>query len=159
MANLSNYDAFIVLISYLRVLNMGYHHAHVNVSGPNYYGDHLLLQRLYEDESGIAEIDGIMEKTKANFAEPVSFGRVLMHVQNLYDKYELEQTLDSADPDSMFTILLKIEKDLQAYLTTMINSIGENAVFGADTEGILNLIQDTADKHQTNIYLIQQRLG
>lgn len=150
-------DGMLTLIAILRALNIGYHHAHVNVSGGNYYGDHLLLQRLYQEISSIDEIDGLMERLKGLFpTQSVRMGDVL----DLIDQeYEIISGIDAVgDNKQKFQALLRLEMRLQSVLTKVIQALEDGSIIGNGTDGTVNLLQGIADSHQTAVYLIQQRI-
>ena len=48
------------LLAKLEALSLYYQNIHWTVSGPNFYSDHLLAERLYSAANGL--IDGVAEK-------------------------------------------------------------------------------------------------
>lgn len=150
-------DQLYRVVGILRSLNLLYHHLHVNAEGPPYYGDHLLLQRLYEGEdsgeeagtSPIDEIDAVMERIAGlTGGEPVSLGLVLEHM-NLYLKGTENGSLWQAQ---------RLEYKLQDQLESISSFLEGQRVLGPMKDGVLNLLQGVADAHQTNIYLLEKRL-
>jgi len=145
------------LIAALRVLNLAYHHAHTLASGPNFAGDHALLQRLYfgEDEDGadspILEIDTVMEKLQGLLPRaPLYADEIAFAVADAFQQNKAPDTVDGR-----FQQLLRFEKGLQGVLVDAI------AHFESEVPdpGVANMLQTIVDDRQTNIYLLQQRLG
>ena len=113
-------EFFYSLLGLLRLLQLAYHYTHVNTQGPFYYGDHLLLQRLYGAGEGspdlVGETDSLMERMKGlGFAGPVSLGDLLERLQALYGHFNLSGRIESTDPSSFFPALLDIEVELQKF--------------------------------------------
>lgn len=144
-------SALFDLIVLLRTLNLGYHHAHVNTKGRAYYGDHLLLQRLYTGNGGpnpITEIDGLMEQWKRlypqSMLDPAAMAVAVAHAA---------QPLARKSGEAAMRALLEMERTLGRRIANVLKSWpGEDA-------GLDNFLQGIADQHGTNIYLLQQRLA
>lgn len=144
-------SALFDLIVLLRTLNLGYHHAHVNTKGRAYYGDHLLLQRLYTGNGGpnpITEIDGLMEQWKRlypqSMLDPAAMAVAVAHAA---------QPLARKSGEAAMRALLEMERTLERRIANVLKSWpGEDA-------GLDNFLQGIADQHATNIYLLQQRLA
>lgn len=145
------------LIAILRALNLAYHHAHVNASGPTFAGDHQLLQRLYfgEDNNGapILEIDSVMERLRGldqdAQLDPTMIAEMSARI--------LE---DHFGEGANWQALLDLEVMLQAAIAELGEDLetGKTKVARRYLDGLVNLLQGIADRHQTNVYLIQQRL-
>lgn len=156
MARLSN--ELIEMIGILRALNLAYHHAHVNASGQNYYADHQLLQRLYfgeaNDGAPILEIDSVMERLRGLDPEaPMDPQAVAAWTSQLLG----EKFARGVNWRGLIELEVELEK-LIAGLGEAVES-GKVQVAPYLRDGLINLLQDIADKHETNIYLIQQRLA
>lgn len=151
------------IIAHLRALNLAYHHAHINAKGPTFYGDHLLLQRLYfgegEDDAGspILEIDAFMERLKGLFPE-----------QPLHPYATAEATASLLKPlanthtvEQGWQYLLHLENQLLEALAETTRAVEEKVAEerSARGDGLLDLLQGTANTHQGNVYLLQQRLA
>jgi len=147
------YTALAEIIAWLRGLNIAYHHAHTLAAGPNFAGDHELLQRLYFGDAGepILEIDGVMERLQGmDPGQPLEPRLVLAEAREM-----IPSNFATVTTDARWQLLLKMEQHLQALLIRGIEAFENDVV----DYGISNLMQTIIDKHQTNIYLIQQRLG
>jgi len=148
-------NAFYKVIGLLRLLNLAYHHAHINAKGESYYGDHLLLQRLYEEGSSIEEIDSVMERMKGLFPEvPVSLSTVLKEVEHYARQFKAYDASTGTNP---WPILIAIEMELQHQLDKAYKSVGEVKELAILDSGVANLLQGVADNHQKNLYLLQER--
>lgn len=148
------------LLTHLHALMFGYHVAHVNVRGANYYGDHLLLQRLYkgDDESDggtpLDEIDAVMEKWKGLMGPDA-------HLDAAMIAKEAALILGRAhmlSGDKLLRWFHSTEHDLQYLIKEILEKQAPPAI-GYESEGLSNLLQGIADRRQTNIYLLQQRLA
>lgn len=150
-------DGMMTIIAILRTLNMGYHHAHVNVKGSDYYGDHLLLQRLYTENASIDEIDSVMERLKGLYpTHLVKLGETLDRIDQ---EYEIISGIDSpGDNVEKFKALIKLEMRLQGVISKLVQALEDRSIVGNGTDGTLNLLQGIADTHQQNVYLINQRI-
>lgn len=120
---------------------------HNQISGPTYYGDHLLLERLYtamtEEIDELAErmvawvgpgavdnipvVEAMVRWLKAWAQEPDPFARAMLGEQAI--QAELQRTYDT------------------------IKSAGQMSL------GMDDMIMGMADEHEKAVYLIQQRLG
>lgn len=150
------------IVAQLRALNLAYHHAHINVRGSSYYGDHLLLQRLYfGEEAGapILEIDSFMERLRGLFPEaPLN---PLSVAQATAERLRPLQSLQEVN-NAYWHKLTRMEDELQIMLAATSRAVedrlAQDGRWSSRGDGLLNLLQDTADKHQVNLYLLQQRL-
>ncbi len=150
-------DGMMTIIAILRTLNMGYHHAHVNVKGADYYGDHLLLQRLYTDGSSLDEIDTVMERLKGLY--PTRLIQTGETLDRMEQEYEIISVIDSPGENiTKFQALVKLEMRLQGVIAKLVQALEDRSILGNGTDGTVNLLQDVADKHQGSIYLINQRI-
>ncbi len=158
-------EFFYSLLGLLRILQLAYHYAHTNTQGPSFYGDHLLLQRLYAGGDGspdlVGETDSLMERMKGlGLAGPVSLGDLVGRLQSLYSHFNLSGRIESSDPAHFFPALLDIEVELQKALTDFNTLLEGNPQLLVESNiGTLNLLQDIADIHQVNVYLLQQRIA
>ena len=139
------------LLAHLRALRQVYHTTHWNVSGGNYYGDHLLFQRLYAGEEGASlddQIDGLGERMVRYFgSETVSDSVILPMMQQIVSSaeaqrepirraYQMEQATHKA-----------IEDAYEALKAT-----------GHKTLGLDDFLMALADERDTVLYLLGQRL-
>ena len=149
--NASDVTALQRLLAHLRALRQVYHTTHWNVSGSNYYGDHLLFQRLYAGEEGASlddQIDGLGERMVRYFgSETVSDSIILPMMQQIVSSaeaqrepirraYQMEQATHKA-----------IEDAYEALKAT-----------GHKTLGLDDFLMALADERDTVLYLLGQRL-
>lgn len=134
-----------LLLSYLRALYGMYQHMHWKSDGENYYGDHLLYQRLYDDINH--EIDVVAEK---------SIG-LTGQLPSPKEDFDLSASLiahflhdDENDSDCFPDMSIVAENGLLDIIKDMMNS-------DETTDGLENLLQSIADKHEEHLYLLGQR--
>jgi len=139
-------NALSSVVAVLRAAQLLHHTHHWIMTGPQFYGDHLLLQRLYE---GIS-FDAVGEKT-------VCMGGSVCPIQqtqavgNLISKFATE----SEDPESLITASLAMEE----YVLEVIDQAkAQLEQEGNLSNGLDNLLQGIADSHETFVYLLKQRL-
>lgn len=119
---------------------------HWTVSGPNFYGDHQLFGRLYEGQDD--DIDTLGEKIVAFCGPDPVDAAYLTQLQGDYIK-----KWSSGEP---VKAALAAERDLQAIIKDVYEILDEKNEL---TLGLDNFLMAVADKHETHIYLLQQRLG
>lgn len=148
--NASDVAALQRLLAYLRALRQVYHTTHWNVQGSNYYGDHLLFQRLYAGEEGASlddQIDGLGERMVRYFGSgTVDDNVILPMMQQIVSShtepepirraYHMEQAAHKA-----------IEDAYEALKAT-----------GHKTLGLDDFLMALADERDTVLYLLGQRL-
>jgi len=110
------------------------------------YGDHLLFERLYGGIYG--EIDGLAEKMVATFGGGTVDAVPLNDIITGY----LRKWSATSGP---VTRALVAERDLQALLDSTLASFSS----GSLSTGMENFLQGIADAHETNLYLLGQRLA
>lgn len=126
---------------------------HWQVAGPTYYGDHLLFQRLYEDTDGF--VDGVAEKAVGTgtpmLVNPVlQSSQVSSFVATLYPGVvQLSET----------DMVIVSQNTVLAVLFLLGWAIKSLEYRGQLTNGIDNMLQGIADKHEEFAYLLQQRLA
>jgi DNA-binding ferritin-like protein len=134
-----------ILLSYLRALSEIYQHAHWESSGTNYFGDHLLYERLYNETSG--EIDGVAEKTigisgDSKIINPIEDSKITSQIVTKFTKGEF-------NPESFPEIAIAAEKELIKIIA--------NLMAAKPSDGVQNMLQGISDKHEGHLYLLQQR--
>jgi DNA-binding ferritin-like protein len=133
------------LLSYLRALSQMYQHMHWRVQGPNYYGDHLLYERLYDGVN--AELDQVAEKT---IGVSGNSDEISPNEDSGTAAKMLSSLISDDDPSDKYPELaIKAEKAL----VDMIKSL----MSGDTTDGVEDLLQGIASKHEEHLYLLQQR--
>lgn len=132
------------LLSYLRALSQMYQHFHWRSSGKNYYGDHLLYERLYGSVNG--EIDSVAEKTigvenDSDAIGPTSDAELTLKLLS-------EFTSDGDKPEDFAAQAIAAEHGLLKLVSGAMSDA---------SDGVQNLLQSIADTHEGHLYLLQQR--
>ncbi len=120
---------------------------HWSTKGRTFYTDHLLFERLYNESLEI--IDPLAERmmglgTPAILAH-VQAGLLLTFVQNC----GIART-----PEEMVSSSLRGELAILTLVNQVLTSFEQN---GTLTHGTSNLLEGVADKHESFVYLLQQR--
>lgn len=138
------YQTYQKTIATLRALYLYYQTAHWLSLGSQYYGDHLLFERLYT--ATLADVDIVGEKALGitQNDEAVSL------VKNLEMVTKIIGHMDHA-PDAFFSSALKLEK-------AFIKLCDDQVKNDANSEGVKNMFAGFEDKHEGHVYLLQQRL-
>lgn len=122
--------------------------AHWQSSGPTYYADHLLFQRLYKPID--KEIDSLGERAVGlgdpRLVCPITVASLAGDLLRAWGK---GHGLDS--PRRLVEMSLNAERSL---LEAIAAAMGQ----AAPSDGVQNLLQGIADTHEGNVYLLQQRL-
>jgi len=118
--------------------------SHWRAKGPNYYGNHLLFDRLYTDLT--EEIDTLAEKIVGYFGEDAVENTVISEKTNNW----LQKWSDIKDPVDR---AIQTEKDMQNIFKAAYERLKE-----ADdmSLGLDDFLMATANAHETNLYLLQQ---
>jgi DNA-binding ferritin-like protein len=136
-----------LLLSYLRAAHWLHWTSHWQVQGPTSYSDHLMLERLYN--SLTESIDTLAEKIVGEFGgdsvNPVEQSYFLIGFVNDIAKTE-KGPIDRA---------YKIEKSLQVILKKVYSKVQS---LGAMSLGLDDFIMALANQHDTNLYLLVQRI-
>ena len=127
--------------------------SHWQSRGSNSYGDHLLFERMYGDVKD--EIDGIAEKMVA-FYGVASVDPLIIQGYSLKfletQQGGLAGDFHTGDP---IANALSIERKLQGALEIVYQQLETG---GKLSLGLDNFLQGIADKHETHIYLLEQRM-
>ena len=133
------------LLATLRAVHFIHWTGHWQVKGNPYYGDHLLLQRLYEGIDN--EIDTLAEKLVAMFGI-----EIVNPIQQSMKMNQIIQNLSSVQNPIMRS--LNAEKKLMRLLEHTFKSLEKQNNLSL---GMNDFIAATANAHETYIYLLQQR--
>lgn len=138
------------LLSYAQALYNMYYHMHWRSEGENYYGDHLLFQRLYEDMPD--EIDGIAEKAIGILNDT----KAVNPVENTAAAAKILSELmsDEDEPSTYSDTAVKAERQFVQAVADALNLMEKE---GELTDGVEDLLQGIASKHEEHLYLLQQR--
>jgi len=126
------------LLPVIQALAHFYQHAHWVSAGPNAYGDHLLYQRLYEGTA--EEIDTLGEKV-LGIGGSVDMAKTVHAAGAFLDQWV------GPKPN----VALKVE---QALIEKIKKLMGVPW-----SDGVQNMLQGIADKHESHIYLLRQRIA
>jgi DNA-binding ferritin-like protein len=131
------------IMAYLEMSYLFYQSAHWQTKGSDFYGDHLLFQRLYE---GIRdEIDTVGEKMVGVYGpEHVDVHRRLSNLSILSDFLDLQYI-----QKEYVNTGLVMEKKLLDLLQE-----ADKSTFSA---GVKDLLAGIANTHEGHMYLLQQR--
>lgn len=142
-------------LAHLRALQWVYWTTHWTSEGPNFYSDHLMLQRLYEseDDDGSggpdinAQIDGLGERMVAMFGPgSVNPAQINGRVQELVQ-------VASDNAEGPLHALLQLENSFQAVCRSAWE-VNKQMSLGLD-----NFLAGLADDRTTAQYLLMRRLG
>lgn len=138
------------LLSFTRALAAMYQHMHWKTSGPTYYGDHLLYERLYGNVD--SEIDGIAEKTIGLFDDD----KAINPVEDLETTSDFVSSITSSDasPEEFPKLAIAAEKKFAEAITMTLEALRED---GMPMDGVENMLQGVVDLHESHLYLLQQR--
>lgn len=133
-----------MLLSGLRAAHFAHWTTHWQVKGQPFYGDHLLMERLYT--SIVEDIDTLAEKIVGMYGsdavEPVSqMDQMSTYIRGLV----------SLEKDPLHRAYL-VEQGLQELFTYIYNKLEGQMSLGMD-----DYIMSTANAHETNVYLLKQR--
>jgi DNA-binding ferritin-like protein len=136
-----------VLLATLRASHFALWTSHWQVEGDSSYGDHQLLERLYN--SLTEEIDTLAEKIVGQYGsqsvEPVN--QVQMMAHSMIPFAEMK-----SQGDPIYRALV-IEEALQVVFSNIYSMIEGQMSLGLD-----DFIMSMANAHETNLYLLRQRL-
>jgi hypothetical protein len=141
-------NRLIDLLAALRALHWSHWTTHWQVAGKSFYGDHLLFERLYTDPI-VDEIDGTAERLVAYVgSDAVNAGDVMARSQAFIDAWATERC--------PYRRALKAEKDTQGAIRLAYDTLkGSNQI----TLGLDDWLMGLASAHDTNVYLLKQRLA
>lgn len=134
------------VLALLRVIHLSHWTSHWQVAGESFYGDHTLLDRLYN--SLPEEIDTLAEKIVAEFgAEGVDIEDQLVRFIDVAKPMRADATpLQRA---------LVYEELLQKELKKAYDTLKS---MDALSLGLDDFLMSTANTHETNLYLMRQRV-
>jgi hypothetical protein len=142
-----DFKELVVFLGFLHGLRLMHHAHHWQTSGPNFYGDHQMYQRMYEAID--AEIDTIAEKLVGMGDVKGTNYFVTLNTQKLF--LEAASQGDKLEDESLraeLMLLIAGERIVQFYKEQ-----------GIMTSGLEQAIGNILDLHQTHAFLLQQRRG
>jgi DNA-binding ferritin-like protein len=133
-----------MLLAFLRGVHWSHWTAHWEVKGQPSYGDHLLMERLYNSVE--EEIDTLAEKIVGEFGS---------EAVNQVDqaKYMLQSLMSFSEKDPIKRSLL-VEEMAQEFLKSIYNLLDS---MNSMSLGLDDFIMSIANSHETNLYLLRQR--
>lgn len=135
------------LLGMLLAMRQNYHSSHWQVSGPNFYGDHLLFEKLYGSVS--EDIDTLAEKMVAKYGSHMVNASKLSQIQ-------AQVVMDLAQHQDAVQRGLASEKALQALTKSTYHGLKES---GQLSLGMDDFLMAMANTHEENEYLLGQRSG
>ena len=131
----------------LRAVYLMHQAAHWQTKGPSFVGDHKLFGDLYDATHD--EIDMVSERAVALgdplLVCPLKSSELAMEILEA-----LGRACDVPEPDKLMQLSLDAEQGLLQVIAS--------AMKGDMTDGVSNLLQGIADKHESHVHLLQQRL-
>ena len=145
------YAQLSVVLVYLKYLSELHQNHHWTCMGDPFYGDHQLFSRLYD--SAKASVDGVAEKSiglggTSNVNIMLLTSQLHKLVVGSGAPATIPQTSDLARSS------LAAEMTFLKVLDVCRTSLEE---CGLLTNGVDNMLQDIADKHEGHVYLLKQR--
>jgi len=135
------------LLGTLLAMRQNYHSSHWQISGPTFYGDHLLFEKLYGSVS--EDIDTLAEKMVAKYGSQMVSAVKLSHIQ-------AQVVSDLAQQPDPYHRGLESEKALQALTKNVYHGLKES---GQLSLGMDDFLMAMANTHETNEYLLGQRVA
>ena len=136
-----------LLLAYLRAAHWLHWTSHWQVKGPTSYGDHLLLERLYT--SLTESIDTLAEKLVGEFG-----GDSVNAVEQSYFLIGFVNDIAKTE-NGPIDRAYHIEKGLQIILKRVYSKLKATGMMSL---GLDDFIMALANAHDTNLYLLTQRL-
>ena len=130
-------------VSFLRALYHIHQNAHWKTKGPEFYGNHLLFQRLYEATQ--EHVDQAAEKAVGLFGD---FEDNHDQVKEICNKFNPENF-----NDNYIQAALKAEQTFLALSQTLYRQIKN---LNAMTLGLDDMIMSIASAHEVHVYLLKQ---
>jgi DNA-binding ferritin-like protein len=134
------------VLAHLKALAWTHWTCHWQVQGDPFYGDHLLFEKLYNDVP--SSIDDLAEKLVT------LYGRDIVNPITL-EEMSLEILKTHAASQSLYLKALAMEQVLQDLLKTSYSHLKES---GTLSLGMDDFLMSLANKHESHIYLLKQRL-
>ena len=141
-----------VLVAFLRAESIVHKAHHWQTRGENYYGDHLLFDRIVGDAA--ESIDPIAERMVGSghiiLAHPVLHAKhVSAVVQSFYEGAPV-----SPNPNEYALISLRAVLRTLVAIKVLYATLEQQGLLSLGTD---NLVQGVADKHEEFVYLLKQR--
>ncbi len=151
---LSAYTPLAVLLAFQRALYMMHQTHHWQTHGGHFYSDHLLFQRIYEESAEF--VDGTAERLIGLTGEPshVSICDQIALIHELIESIYEGNHEPAPNPERLIEISLHGEAIFLEALKAIKKGFEAQ---GNLTEGLDDMLQGTASKHEEFVYLLKQR--
>lgn len=140
-ADLPWHHDMVSLLALLRALQWNYQHAHWQTVGPEFYGNHLMFERLYNTLT--EEIDTLAEKVVGHSG---------------YDSIDLLQQMVAAHWWLQQWASISCHHKRSMWAEMMLQSRIAQAMDLGLPAGLEDFLQGVANAHDTHIYLLRQTL-
>lgn len=130
-------------VAYLRTLYLLHQNAHWQCASSNFYGNHLLFQRIYEDVA--SDVDEAAEKTIG------LFGNEFLNFDNQIKLIQIVSA--NIKGDSFLTKSLETEKKFSKLATKIRNELSNNKLLSL---GLEDMIISHINKSENRCYLLEQ---
>jgi len=148
MARGETYAELIAILGALRGLAILHQTGHWQSSGPTFYSDHLLLQRVYETADG--DVDGLAERI-VGLAKGALVG-YSSHVITL--TRFLKTVKDGSTSDDPCRSSLEAERFFLGLLEAVMTRLEQRGLL---TRGLEQTLGTIAERHEVSVYLLKQR--
>ena len=142
------------VLAHLRAIHWIAWTAHWVASGPNYYGDHLLLQRLYSGDGGGPDIEAAIDTLGEKMVSHFGVDSVNPSVLGAKAQSLVQQAAEGTA--GRFQALLALEQSLQHAIRAAWKA---NQSSAAMSLGVDDYLMGLANERETAIYLLQRRVG
>lgn len=133
------------ILGLLRAAHWAHWTSHWQVQGEPFYGDHLMLSRMYEAIE--EEIDTLAEKIVGEFG-----AQAVDPVEQMHLAMQVLAEHENADP---VVRSLSIEDYIQAELDVTYRQLKQGNMLSL---GLDDFIMSIANAHETHLYLLRQKL-
>lgn len=149
--SVDKYAPLSFLLAFMRALYLIHQTAHWQTRGGHYYADHTLFQRIYEES--LEGIDSIAERSIGlGGPQHVALGSQIEAIEAIIGMISKGEAVP--DVESLVRRSLDAESLFLEALTAAKESVQKS---GGMTEGLDDLLQGTASKHEEFVYLLGQR--
>lgn len=139
-----------ILLAFLKA-EAGLHQSHHwRTQGPNFYSDHLLFERIYNETYGL--IDGLAERT-IGVGDPSLLQPLELELSTFAIMRALYEETDTSTGDFASLSLRAVHR----FLAVECLAYESLQAKGQLSHGLDNLLQGLADKHEEFIYLLSQK--
>ena len=131
----------------LRIVYLSHQNSHWQADGESYYGDHLLMQRLYESVQG--DVDALAERIVGLYGkETIDLEVQLATMSDCSECNEFSTILDGIER------AVAVEQHALAMIEEAYSVLESN---GTKTLGLDDLLTAIASNRETSLYLLGQR--